>query len=287
MLRPLRLARAPRRDGRRPAGARRPLLPPRRGRGGAADARRGRTRPDDAERRGHRPVRGVVPGWTGEPLTVDYRLRVRWKDGRDGRGGRRVPVRADPERLRPAPDERGDAAARATRSSGAHPMHCGIDRRRALRGVGAQRRARQRGRRLQPVGRARPPDAAAAAARRVGDLHARASGRARSTSSSCGRRPATVFTKADPYAMRFELPPRSASVVVGAAELRVGRPRVDGGAPPPERLARSADVGLRGAPRVVGARRRRRALPLVPRAGRAARALRRATWASRTSSCCR
>ncbi len=56
--------------------------------------------------------------------------------------------------------------------------------------------------------------------------------------------------------------------------LRVGRRGVDGGAPAAERVARSPDVGLRGAPRVVGAGRGRRAVPVLPRAGGPPRAVR-------------
>ena len=50
----------------------------------------------------------------------------------------------------------------------------------------------------------------------------------------------------------------------------------------------SADVDLRGAPRLVGARARgRQSLSDLSRAGRAARAVREGARASRTSSCCR
>ena len=53
-------------------------------------------------------------------------------------------------------------------------------------------------------------------------------------------------------------------------------------------LARSADVDLRGAPRLVGARAGgRQSLPDLSRAGAPARAVRARRWASRTSSCCR
>ena len=51
---------------------------------------------------------------------------------------------------------------------GAHPTHDRGRRRRRLRGVGAERAARQRGRRLQPLGRPPPPDAQARRGRRSG-----------------------------------------------------------------------------------------------------------------------
>ena len=150
-----------------------------------------------------------------------------------------------------------------------------------------ERRARQRGRRLQRVGRPRPPDAAARAGRRLGDLHP----------GSAGRRALQVR---DPHAHgRAAAEDRSVRRRVrGAAALGVDRPRhlrlpvarrrVDDGAAAARRLARPADVDLRGAPRLVGARAGgRRPLPDVPRAGEPARAVREGDWASRTSSCCR
>ena len=57
------------------------------------------------------------------------------------------------------------------------PPHGWIDHRRALRGVGAERRAREPDRRLQRLGRPRPRDAAAPAERHLGDLRSRSPGR--------------------------------------------------------------------------------------------------------------
>ena len=68
------------------------------------------------------------------------------------------------------------AKARTTASFeklGAHRIDHRRDGGRALRGLGAERRARQPDRRLQRLGRPRPPDAAARAGRRLGDLHPR------------------------------------------------------------------------------------------------------------------
>ena len=60
---------------------------------------------------------------------------------------------------------------------GAHPIDVGGTDGRALRGLGAQRRSRQRRRRLQRLGRPRPPDAVARRERRLGDLHSRGAAR--------------------------------------------------------------------------------------------------------------
>ena len=64
------------------------------------------------------------------------------------------------------------------------------DDRRALRRLGAERRSRERHRRLQRLGRAGSPDAAARAVRDLGDLHAGPAGRRAATSSKSARRPA-------------------------------------------------------------------------------------------------
>ena len=129
-------------------------------------------------------------------------------------------------------------------------------------------------RRLQPVGRARPPDAPAGAVRRVGDLRPGRCPTAPATSTRCARRRA-------PGGQGRSL----RAAVRDAAEHRVDR--LDAAAPTPGATAsgcaigRGSSGGTTGRWRSTrctssrgGARRGRRALPDVPRAGRDARALR-------------
>ena len=104
------------------------------------------------------------------------------------RGARRsLPLRAGAHRLRPAPVRRGHATCARSRSSARTAIDDRARRRRALRGVGAERGARQRHRRLQRVGRPRAPDAAARAVGRLGDLHPRSARTASATSSRSAR----------------------------------------------------------------------------------------------------
>ena len=91
---------------------------------------------------------------------------------------------------------------------------------------------------------------------------------ARSTSSRFARRPAHLLKKTDPFGVAFEVPPQTASIVRDISRLRVERRRLDGGARRARRVARSADVDLRSAPRLVGARAGgRQPVPHLPRAG--------------------
>ena len=105
------------------------------------------------------------------------------------RDRRSVPLRPRAHRLRSASARRGDAPPRVreARRASHHRRH---DHRRALRGVGAERRSRQRHRRLQRLGRARPPDAAAGARRASGRSSSPIWPTARSTSSRSARAPA-------------------------------------------------------------------------------------------------
>ena len=84
------------------------------------------------------------------------------------RDRRSVPVRPRADRLRSAPARRRDASPRVREARRA-PHHGRDDGRRSLRGVGAERRSRQRRRRLQRLGRPR--------ARRCGCWRPAASGR--------------------------------------------------------------------------------------------------------------
>ena len=96
---------------------------------------------------------------------------------------------------------------RAWEKLGAHVHDDRRRHRRALRRVGAERAARQRHRRLQPLGRPRAPDAAARAVGRLGDLRSRSDGR-RLLQVRGPHAGGTPAQKADPYARRFEVPPQ-------------------------------------------------------------------------------
>ena len=122
-------------------------------------------------------------------------------------------------------------------------------------------------RRLQPVGRPRPPDAQAGAVGRLGDLHSRSAGR-RLLQVRGAHAAGHLLNKADPYA-----PP-----VRSAAEHRldhldrravpVGRRRLDARSTVVRTAGTSGRCRLRGAPRIVAPRaRRRRTVSDLPRAG--------------------
>ena len=186
----------------------------------------------------------------------DYRLRITYPGGHVGRDRRPVSLRPRHHRIRRVPVRAGQAHAdlrQARRAPDAHRRR----RRRALRSLGAQRRARQRRRRLQRVGRPRPSDAAARPDRRVGDLHP---GRRRTGSATSSRFARTcigeLLLKTDPV----RVPLRAAAAVGldrGAARLRMaGRAVVHRSRGQP-RLVQPADRDLRSAPRLVGARARK------------------------------
>ena len=71
---------------------------------------------------------------------------------------------------------------------------------RLLRGLGAERAARQRGRRFQWLGWSRQSDAAPARERRLGDFPARTCAKARITNSRFALRRARLLLKSDPFA---------------------------------------------------------------------------------------
>ena len=108
-------------------------------------------------------------------------------------------------------------------------------------------------RRLQRLGRAAPPAAPARAAPASGRASSPASATARSTSTTSRRAHGGYrVDKADPFAFRAEAPPRTASVVWdldydwGDDDWMAGARRAQ--------RPRRADVGLRGAPRLLAAR---------------------------------
>ena len=120
---------------------------------------------------GSRDLEAVVPA------EVSRLSPARHLSGRPRAGIRRsLSLRPRADRFRSASARRGHALPRVREARRA-PHHGRLDDRRALRGVGAQRRSRQRDRRLQRLGRPRPPDAPAGAERRLGDLHPRSARR--------------------------------------------------------------------------------------------------------------
>ena len=145
---------------------------------------------------------------------------------------------------------------RAWEQLGARRPTIGHVDRRALRRVGAQRAARQRRRRLQPLGRARAPDAPPDAVRHLGALHPRSRRRrplqvrgAHAAAAICCRRPTRSRAARGAAAARRRSSGRDGYIWGDAAWMRAPRRR---------RLARAADVDLRSAPRLVAPRARRR-----------------------------
>jgi hypothetical protein len=146
------------------------------------------------------------------PARRPYRLRVRWADGSELGHRRPLPLRPGAGRLDAWLLAEG-SHLRPYEMLGARPRTHGRRGRHALRRVGAERLARQRGRRLQLLGRPPPPDAAAPRVRRVGALPARRGpGRALQVRTA-GRDGRLLPQKADPYARQAELRPATASVV--------------------------------------------------------------------------
>ena len=113
-------------------------------------------------------------------------------------------------------------------------------RRRALRGVGAQCPTRLRGRRLQRLGRPAPPDAHAHRSRRLGAVRsADASAATLYKYEILGPHGTAAAEGRSGGASQAEPPPRTASVVRGAAAVRLDRCGMDGrGAPTRHRRMR-------------------------------------------------
>ena len=128
---------------------------------------------DDARHRNRAGARSTrpacSPGRCTRP-TVRYRLQARW-NGAGGRDRGRLSLSAGAVRLRSLSARRRHPSARLRQARRASDG-AGRRRRRRLRGVRAQCAARQRGRRLQLLGRP-PPRHAGARQRLLGDLRAR------------------------------------------------------------------------------------------------------------------
>jgi 1,4-alpha-glucan branching enzyme len=157
---------------------------------------------------------GAVPGWTGDPIDADYRLRVRWKDGAIGEIGdayRFGRILSDYDLYLVSEGTQ----LRAYEKLGAHAVHCG-----ATAGVHFAVWAPNADR-VSVVGDFNRWDGRAHPMRLllphgVWEIFVPGIGPGEKYKFELRAKSGVVFTKADPYAMRFELPPRSASVVAGA-----------------------------------------------------------------------
>jgi 1,4-alpha-glucan branching enzyme len=186
-----------------------------------------------ARRTGTNLFEGVVSGWAGEPLEFDYRLRVTWKDGRSSevddpyRFGRILSdfdlhLISEGTQLRTY-EKLGAQAIELGPIAGVHfaVWAPNADR---VSVVGDFNRWDGRVhsmRRLMPHG--------------VWEIFIPGIGRGEKYKFEIRSKAGDVFTKADPYALRFELPPRSASVVWGVGDYAWGdgswmeeRPRQNG-----------------------------------------------------------
>ena len=226
-----------------------------------------------ARRPGTNLFEGVVSGWAGEPQEFDYRLRVTWKDGRSSevddayRFGRILSdfdlhLISEGTQLR-AHEKLG---AQATELGPMPGVHFAVWAPNADRVSVVGDFNRWDGR-VHPMRRLMPHG--------VWEIFIPGIGRGEKYKFEIrSRRRRRVH---EGRSLRAAL--RAAAAVgvgrLGRRRLRVGRRVVDGGARRAERLARSPDVGLRSAPRVVGSCRRRTAIPFIPRTGGPAGAVRR------------
>jgi 1,4-alpha-glucan branching enzyme len=168
-----------------------------------------------ARRHGTDLFEGKVPGWTGDPLSVAYRLRVKWKTGITGeiddayRFGR-ILSDFDLHLLSEG------TQLRAHEKLGAHAMSLG-----PVAGVHFAVWAPNAAR-VSVVGDFNGWDGRCHPMRLllphgVWEIFIPGVGPGEKYKFELRPKAGDVFTKADPYAMRFELPPRSASVVAGPA----------------------------------------------------------------------
>ncbi len=181
--------------------------------------------------RGHRRAGAAPAGQVGQRRAagrhqVPDAARARGRvlgDGAASGDGRRVPARGRLRRQRPellarrpvpapahagrdgpAPDRRGQARGAVARARRPGPART---RRHLVRGLGAQRARRPGHRRLQPLGRPRPPDALARQLRACGSCSCRASAPARSTSSRSAARTAPGTARPTRWPRCAEAPP--------------------------------------------------------------------------------
>ena len=205
-----------------------------------------------AMKRRHRDglFEAVVPGWTGAIWEFDYRLRVEYADDHA------VEI-DDPYRYGPVLTDFdlhlfGEGTHhRAFEKLGAHPVNVG-----ATTGVHFAVWA-PNAERVSVIGDFNGWDGRVHPMRvllghGVWEIFIPGLGRGEKYKFEIRSRSGTVPQKADPFAMWSEAPPRTASIVWDTAATRGATTRGwrRGG---PRRLARPADVDLRGAPRVVDA----------------------------------
>ena len=222
----------------------------------------------------HRGDRPLHLGGRGAQVPERYRLDWEDKAGQPRCGLRPLLLPAPAARLRPAPVRRGQALARLP-LPGRPPARGGRHQRGPVRGLGAQRRAGQRGGRLQPLGRPRPPHAGARRHRGLGAVHPRHRGRGGYYKYEMRDRAGNAHVKIDPYANAFQERPETAGLIMRPEHLRLGRRRLDEGARR-SRTGSAAPLDLRGPPGLLAAGRRRQ-LHELPGAGRRTRRLCRGT----------
>ena len=158
---------------------------------------------------------------------------------------------------------------------GAHLMRARGRRGRAFRRLGAQRAARLGRRRFQRLGRPPPPDAQAHRHRHLGDLHPRASATgAVYKYEIVGADGMLLPLKADPFGFAARAAAGDRLDRRANRRSRMERRRLSAKPRRKAIRARAADVDLRGASRLLAARRRR-PLPDLGRARRPADPLRR------------
>ena len=253
----------PRPGGRRPARqpARRPRrAPARRRRDGPRVPAAGRVGRRGARRR-RGPARATSTTASGSacstsPSVPDYRLEVAYAGSARDHRRRPLPLPADARRGGPAPDQRGPARAAVGRCSARTctptTRRTGAGHRHLVRGLGAARQGRAAQGRLQQLGRPRAPDAPARRRPACGSCSCPASAPARSYKFVVLGADGQWREKADPMAFHTEVPPATSSVVFESTTPGATTPGWT--APQGRRRARAADVGLRGAPRLLAAR---------------------------------
>ena len=250
----------------------------------AAGRRRSRrSRPTAATRSTH-VHDGVVRRRRSRRRVPDYRLEVDLRRRRPARRRRPLPLPADPRRAGPAPDRRGPPRAALDGARRPRPHYDGPPGRRPARRSPSGRRTRRgvrRRRRLQLLGRHRATRCARWARPACGSCSSPASATARAYKFEILGPDGVVAAQGRPDGPRHRgaAGDRVASSSTSAYEWGDGEWMARRGRDDPHA---GADERLRGAPRLVAAR----ACPTASSPSELV-GVRRRTWASRTSSCCR
>ena len=203
-----------------------------------------------------------------------YRLHIRYRDGAEHT--KHDPYFFAPQLvgLRPAPVRRGQPPRHLPQARRA-PDGARRPRRHALRRLGAERRARQRRRAVQPLGRPAPRHAGARRLGHLGAVHPRRRPRHRlQVRDPHPQRPARC-SRPIPTASRCSCGPPTARWSPSLERLRLAATRPGCRRAPRADPLRAADQHLRGASRLVAARLRpHAAVPELARARRRADPLR-------------